>query len=348
MLRISSVTGWPARGGVLAVVLLLSGCSLLFPDTEPEVPQAEPVPAPEPAAEPVKPLPKPAPVVKRPIAPPPLPSVAIVLSNSQPAYADVAHELEGRLHKSKLYDLGSDGDPAVTVLRLVNDSDATAVIAIGMRAASSSVAMAEKPVIFSQVFNYQDEDLLTGHSRGVAALPPLDAQFAAWRKVDPSIARIGAIIGPGHDDLIDEGRAAAGKNGIELRIEVAQSDQETLYLFRRMVRDIDGYLMLPDNRILSPRVIQQMLYEANAHQVAVAVPNDAMLEMGASVSFMSVASDVAQTVVRILRQIQQGHLSDVPPITPLSEIRVTTNEAVSRKRSVARSEADQPGKDTDP
>jgi ABC-type uncharacterized transport system substrate-binding protein len=348
MLRISSTTGWPARGCVLAVVLLLSGCSLLFPDTEPKPSQAEPVPAPEPVAQAPEPAPEPAPVVKRPIAPPPLPSVAIVLSSSQPAYADVARELEGRLEKSETYNLGSDGDPAVTILRLINDSDATAVIAIGMRAATSSVAMAEKPVIFSQVFNYQDRDLLTGNSRGVAALPPLDAQFAAWRKIDPSITRIGAIIGPGHDDLIDEARAAAEENGIELRIEVAQSDQETLYLFRRMVRDIDGYLLLPDNRILSPRVLQQMLHDANAHEVAVAVPNEAMLKMGASVSFMSVASDIADTIVRILRRIQEGHLTDVPAITPLSEIHVTTNEADSTKRAVARSGPDESGEETRP
>jgi ABC-type uncharacterized transport system substrate-binding protein len=348
MLRFSSVKGWPARGGVLVVLLFLSGCSLLFPDAETVEPQAEPLPAPEPVAEAPKAVPEKAPVVKRPVAPAPLPSVAIVLSNSQPAYADVARELESRLENSETYDLGSDGDPAVTVLRLVNDSDANAVIAIGMRAASSSVAMSEKPVIFSQVFNYQDQDLLTDTSRGVAALPPLDAQFAAWKRIDPSISHIGAIIGPGHDDIIDEARLAAEKNGVELRIEVARSDQETLYLFRRMVREIDGYLLLPDNRILSPRVLNEMLHDANAHQVAVAVPNDAMLKMGASVSFMSVASDVADAVVRILRRIQEGHLGDVPPITPLSEIRVTTRDADTGERAVARTGSDAPGKDAHP
>lgn len=349
MLRFSSVAGWLVRGSVLAALLALSGCSLLFPDTASVEPQAEPVPTPvaEPA-EAAEPAPKPAPAVKRPVAPPPLPSVAIVLSNGQPAYAEVARELEDRLEESQVYDLSEAGNPAVTVLRLINDSNASAVIAIGMRAASSSVAMAEKPVIFSQVFNYRDQDLLTDNSRGVAALPPLDALFAAWKGVDPSLLRVGAIIGPGHDDLIDEARAAADNNGIELRIEVAQSDQETLYLFRRMVREIDGYLLLPDNRILSPRVLQQMLHDANAHQVAVAVPNESMLKMGASVSFISVASDIAATIVQILRKVQAGHLADVPAMTPLSEIRVTTNDAASGKRAVAQSEPDGPGVDGNP
>ena len=346
MLGFSSVAGWPVRCGVLVSVLLLSGCSLLFPDTAPVEPQAEPVPAPpEPIAQP---RPAPAPVVKRRIEPTPLPAVAIVLSNSQPAYSEVAQELQGRLKETVVYDLSRGGDPAVTVLRKINDSNASAVVAIGMRAASSSVAMAKKPVIFSQVFNYQDQDLLTENSRGVAALAPLDAQFAAWKKLDPSISRIGAIIGPGHDDLIDEARAAAEKSGVELRIETAQSDQETLYLFRRMVREIDGYLLLPDNRILSPRVLQQMLQEANAHKVAFAVPTDSMLNMGATVSFTTVASDIAATIVSVLRRIQDGQLADVPAMTPLSEIRVTTKDAAAAKRSVARSESAVDGGDSRP
>ena len=182
----------------------------------------------------------------------------------------------------------------------------------------------------------------------MAALAPLDAQFAAWKTLDPSISRIGAIIGPGHDDLIDEARAAADKSGIELRLEVAQSDQETLYLFRRMVREIDGYLLLPDNRILSPRVLQQMLQEANAHQVAFAVPNDSMLNMGATVSFTTVASDIAATIVSVLRRIQDGQLADVPAMTPLSEIRVKTNDAAAAKGSVARSESAADGGDSRP
>ena len=255
-----------------------------------------------------------------------LPPVAIVLTNKQPAYADIALELTRHFRKYKIYDLSESGQVPVSVLRVINDSNPGAVVAIGLRAARSSVAMSEKPVVFSQVFNFQQHDLLQQNSRGVAALAPLDAQLAAWKDIDPTVARIGAIVGEGHDDLIADARQSAARHGIDLRVQVTHSDQETLYVFRRMIRDIDGFWLLPDNRVLSARVLQQMLEDASRHHVPVTVPSESMLQHGAMISMSTVASDIAATIVKVVRQIQAGGLAEVPPITQLSEIRVTTND----------------------
>jgi ABC-type uncharacterized transport system substrate-binding protein len=333
-----SVARQAARVAVLGVVLLLSGCSIFFPDTVLTEPPPVAVPEPEvaeTAPAPVAVRPKPAP---RKAAPAQLPPVAIVVAGSQPAYAEVAEELARQLDDYEVYDLDDGGPPPVTVLRNINDSKSSAVVAIGLRAARSAVAMAESPVIFSQVFNHQDYDLLTENSRGVAATVPVDAQIKAWKEIDPTISRIGAIVGGGHEDLLAEAEIAAQKHGVEIQLQVARSDQETLYFFRRMVRDIDGFLLIPDNRILSPRILQQMLEDARRHDVMVAVSNDAMLEMGAAISMSTVAADIATTIVGLIRRIQAGELDRIPPITPLSEIRVTTNDAVLENRVVASSE----------
>ena len=39
----------------------------------------------------------------------------------------------------------------------------------------------------------------------------------------------------------------------------------------------------------------------------------------------SQASDIADTIVRVVRMIDAGNLDRIPPITQLSEIRVKTN-----------------------
>ena len=257
-----------------------------------------------------------------------LPSVAIVMTNNSPAYADVAVELAERLENYHVYDLGDDRQPPISVLRRINDSDSGVVVAIGLRAAQSSVAMSDIPVVFSQVFNHHEHELLNENSRGVAAIPPLDAQIAAWKKIDPTMVRIGVIIGEGHDDLIEQAHRAAEKHDIELRVQITRSDQETLYFFRRMVRDIDGFWLFPDNRILSGRVLEEMLADANRQQVPVTVQSDTMLDIGATLSISTVAADIARTIVKVIREIQSGKLDSIPPITQLSEIRVETNGAI--------------------
>ena len=328
-LRLASVVG----------LLLLHGCALLQPEPVPEV--VGPAPEVVDIAEPVVELPEPAPEPQpRAVVPPPPPrQVAIVLSSRQPAYEDVAIELSARLEDVAIYDLDDRSQPPVLALRQINDSRTDAVIAIGLRAARSSVAMSQVPVIFSQVFNYSDHGLVTGNSRGVSALPPLDAHLDAWKKLDPTLARVGMIIGSGHETLLAEAEIAAQDHGVELQIREAGSDQETLYHFKRMIHEIDGFWLFPDNRILSPRVLTEILQQANRRHIPVAVSNEAMLRLGAAISVSTVAADIAATIVQVLERVRAGEIDAIPPLTQLSEVRVVTNEALM-KPDVAADAAD--------
>lgn len=323
-----------SQSGLLAILaLVVAGCSSYAPLDEPLA--KDPVEILVTPPDPVEtPIPDTAPAAAIPVSPRPRP-VAIVLTNSQPAYLDVAVELAGYFENHEVFDLSNESLPPVTVLGSINDSDVTAVIAIGLRAAQSSVAMSSVPVVFSQVFNYHDHQLLKSHSRGVAALAPLDAQLGAWKKIDPELRRIGLIIGAGHADLLAEAELAALKHEVELVVRVASSDQETLYLFRRMIRDIDGFWLFPDNRILSTRVLNQMLADAERLRVPVVGPSEAMLDMGMAISMSTVAADIAAKVAAIVRQIQAGKLDQVPDMTPLSELRVTISDRAVTREALA-------------
>jgi len=325
MLRNGATIATMSRFAALFAVLTLSGCSYLSPQIEPvDEPAVVVVPTK------VEPLIVEPPIVEPPkvTIPPRLPPVAIVLTSSQPAFLDVANALTGHLDDFQVYDLSDDSKPPVSILRGINDSDTGTVVAIGLRAAKSSVAMADSPVVFSQVFNYQDFGLLTANSRGVAPLAPLDAQLAAWTEIDPTLSLIGIIVGEGHDDLITEAQLAAQKHNVELRIRISHSDQETLYFFRRMAQDIDGFWLFPDNRILSSRSLEQILERARRGQVAVAVPNESMLKMGATISIATQAEDIAATIAKLIRKIQSDGLRSVPAISPLSAISVVTRDGV--------------------
>lgn len=327
MRRIDNWIAGLLRLTMLCFALGLSGCSLL-----PQEPEPTPIPEaiePETEIEVLPPLPAPAPKsTTRVSTPPPLPSLAIVMTSGIAAYAEVATELSKRFETNAIYNLAEDERPPVNILRLINDSDSGVIVAIGLRAARSSVALASKPVVFSQVFNYQE--LLGENSRGVSAVAPLDAQVAAWKELDPSISRVGVIIGEGHDSLIEDARLAAERHGVELLVHTAGSDQETLFIFKRMIHNIDGFWLFADNRVLSPRSLQLMLSTANQQKVSVLVPAESMLAMGASVSIGSVTADIAETITTVVRQIEAGEIQDVPAISQLSEIRVVTRDSALR------------------
>lgn len=313
------------RCGLLLFASLFAGCTTWGPepepvDPEPVVVEAPPAPVAEPAPEP-----EPEPVVAVPVVSTP-PPIAIVLSSGQPAYRDVAVELAAYFTDHAVYDLSDESLPPIAVLRSINDSDSSAVVAIGLRAAQSSIAASDVPVVFSQVFNYQEHALLTPSSRGIAAVAPVEAQLAAWKKAEPDVSRIGIIIGEGHEQLLDDARKAAQKYEVELDIRNSNSDQETLFLYRRMIGEIDGFWLFPDSRVLSTRVLDEIFADAKRHDVTVVVPSDAMLKLGAAISISTVAADIAASIAKVLRRIHAGDIDSVAPITGLSEVRVTIQD----------------------
>ena len=317
---------------VILAALAVSACAI-----EPQV-QA-PV---ETAAIPVEPPPEPLPEIpiepaRQPasLLPPPVeqrPPLAIVVSGRQPAYTDVADALSNHYVDSTIYQIAGNEELADAVLRNVNDVGSSAVVAIGLLAARAAIAKTDAPVVYAQVFNHSELDLSRSDVRGVAAYSPLAEQLAAWRKFDPELNRIGVIVGEGHDELIAEARDAARLHGVDLTVRITHSDQETLYAFRRMSRDIDGFWLFPDSRVLSARALRDMAEIAERNRVRFAVPNEGMLSLGAAVALTTVASDIAAVIADVLDRIQRGEAADVPRLSGLREVDVKTSGTVADAR----------------
>lgn len=296
----------------------------LPPDPGPEtLPEAERDPAPEP--EPVSPpVPEPAP-------PAPPPRVAIVVSSRVPAYGNVADALMPLLADAWLYDLTDKSLTPKEMFDDILDTGTAAVVAIGLRAAEFATAFEDIPVVYSQVFNTGDLSGPGDNMWGVSAIPPLDRQLDAWREVNPELRNVGAILGPGHEALLAEAEAATAARGMRLHYRVASSDRETFYLFSRLVPDIDGFWLFPDNRVLSSEVLREMLAYAGRHEVDVAVFNEALLSLGATISAESDHSDVAGSIAAVLDGLLEGQHGTLPELTPLTRVVVTTGQPVTQR-----------------
>lgn len=324
---------------LLLFATLASGCALLEPREPPPVPEPvveEPVPEPEPAPEP-PPLPPPPPPAPEPT--PFEPRVAVVVSSRASAYRDVALALDDMLERAEVYDLSDRSLSPRDAFRAIEDSGADAIVAIGLRAAVYARDHGRVPVIYSQVFNVEDNGLRGDNVRGVAAIPPLDRQLAEWRPLAPGMRSVGAIVGSGHEELIAEARAAAEAEGLAFHHRVASSDREALYLFTRMVPQIDGFWLFPDNRILSPDVLRDMLDYASRHQVQVAVFNDRLLDLGAAVSATTVDTDIARAIVGILETMHRDGLEAVPARSGLGELQLRINDRLERRMRLAEGQA---------
>jgi ABC-type uncharacterized transport system substrate-binding protein len=293
--------------------------------------QADKTPVKEPA-----PLPQILPPVT--ILPPvaTLPSVAILLSDDVPAYRLIADELEKRLPDSpEIFSLQGDSAASAQAIGKLNDSGRGHIVAIGPLAAQAASRLTDRQVTFCQVFNYQDQGLTAAHMRGVSILPPAELQFRAWKSLDAGLQRVGVITGPGHEALIARARRAAQSHGIELTHRTVHSDKEMLYNFKRLTPEIQGLWLLPDDRILSRRVLRDTMEYSSKHRKQVLVFHPQLLQLGGLMSVSAIPADVAEQVIAALHASSARTPSSTSDLLPLTGIHVEVNDRVAQQLKIS-------------
>jgi ABC-type uncharacterized transport system substrate-binding protein len=321
---------------VPCLLLALAGCVAFTKQPPPPLPAPEPeVPAPADVAS-QTPEPAPPPVKPRPVAKPVHRDVVIVYKGGAVGYAEVAAQIAAELPQSRYsFEFAELGAASTGLLDEFRDRPQVVAVAVGREAAEYvRTNLPGAPVVFCQVFNYQDLLAAGGRVWGVDPLPPVALQLRGWAAVDPSRQRIGIIVSDAQRQLAEQAAAISGV-AVEFSTAVSSSDQETLYLFKRLAPQIDGLWLFPDNRILSPGVLRELLSYAVSHDVGVLVFNNALLSWGALMSASSTAPDVARSVRTVLDRVATGSTRDLPAMTPLAEIEVQVNAGVARELGVS-------------
>jgi hypothetical protein len=315
-----------SRSLALLALVTLAGCASTRP-----APQAVPPPEPEPVAEVDAPAAAPAvarvapPPAPRP-APPPRHDVAVLFEASTPSAAAIVAEVESTLpaprYRVTAITLGT-GAPELPAAP-------AAIVAVGREAVDAARALsADTPIVFAQVFAYEQVLAAGGAVWGVQSLPPLHLQLEAWKTLDPSLARVGVILSAAHARWAADALAAARATSIDMTLETSASDRETLYLFKRLAPRLDGLWLLPDNEVLGPAVLNELIDYATSHGVSVLSFNDALLPRGALVSVSSAPEDVAEKIRYVLDRVVAGDTEDLPAMTALSVAALQVNPSVA-------------------
>ena len=229
-------------------------------------------------------------------------AVAIVVSSNAPAYLSVARALAGRLDRDYLrYSL--DNADAAVIREIIKREDHQEVIAIGRAAARAVQAIGPDRVIYCQVF--YDQDLRQQGFRGVAAIPTFAMQLDHWMRLEPDLKRVGVVVSANSRGLVEELSAAANAYGLDVHHEEVTSDKQALFVYQRLIPDIDGFLFLPDTTVLSPSVIRRMMRYGVKHDISMLVYSPMMFELGGSVLVTSEPTDVAEQIMALLDPVQR-------------------------------------------
>ena len=261
----------------------------------------------------------------------PAPGLTVLLSGSSPAFAGVQREIEKKFpRRVDTYTL--DGESLYSAVQTkIQASDPPVVVAIGLPAARLAQGLSGKKVIFCQVFNYEDAELVTPWMKGVSATAPIREQFRAWKALYPKLTRVGVITGTNLQGLMKEARAAAKENKIRLDHVEVMSDKETLYAYKQLSPKMQGLWLVPDNRVLSQDVIRDIMAHSVKEGKQVAVFGRELLGLGGLISAETSYADIAEQVLARVRQAQE--VSGVPgaPVIPLTRTVIKINTVMAKR-----------------
>ncbi len=328
---------------LLFMVITLGGCSMLGKPVEPPAPEVITIkvpPAPvepavvEPEPEPVtKPVPLPIPVPEIVIEKPVSLDVAIIISRDIENYHHLSNEI-GRLITLKggtfeplyLYQQG-----AAEIIQQIKHEQRQQVVAIGLEAAKAAKMLQQIPVVFCQIYNYQDYNLVTEHLKGVSLIPSVDQQFKAWKEIVPELKQVGVIVGDGKQPIIEQATQSAAAHGIALISRAVKNDKEMWEEFRRLIPQVDGFWLLPDNRILSKRTLRNIVPYSVKHTTPLFTVNGLLLQDGAMISAAQVDSDIAEKVVTRLLATAPDNTIPGADIVPLELAHIIINTHTAKR-----------------
>lgn len=258
--------------------------------------------------------------------------LVVLVSEDIPAYSDVARAIARLAGKrSTIRQLGSDPSENLQAVAAYGNEERRQFVSVGLKASVAAKPLTTRQVVFCQVFNYQDHALLSPLHKGVSMTPSPQRLFATWRSLAPNITDIGVISGPGLEELIQVARQAARRYGITLHHETVNSDKEFQYAYKQMGGKVQGYWLLPDNRVLSGLALRDVMTFSVRNSKQVAVFNDDLLNFGGLFSVGSDVQDIAQLVLERLDQGQDKELLPGPDMIYPDRLSLHINAVMAQR-----------------
>lgn len=257
--------------------------------------------------------------------------IIVLASDDRGAVAAATAALQGvYTGKVTVHNLAGSREREGDIVRAIKASSVGQVVAVGLLAAQvARQRLDQKQVVFCQVLNVEEFNLVAPWMKGVSGIPSLVKQFAAWKMLDPNLRKVGLITGRRATYMVSEAQSAAKALGLELDHVAVSSDRAVLSALQQLrERRIQGLWLAPDSTILSQRTILDVMANSVRHNLPVLAFSPALLKEGALLSATSDTREIAAMAIDRLKRATPG-ADSVPgeALEPLSGAQITISAA---------------------
>lgn len=267
-------------------------------------------------------------------------NVAIVVSNDTEPYIELAQGVASELRRDGV---GRARTIGVDALAQLNGTDADMVVAVGLKAAQAIAAKNLSLPVLNTLIPKTSFDRIARQRSVRSNRPtfsaiyldqPISRQLDLVRLALPDKKRIGVIVGPDSEELLESLRTEAQLRELELNAVRIGSEAELFPALESVLGSSDVFLSLPDSMVFNSRTLQSILFTAYRRQIPVVGFSPAYVRAGALFAVHSTPAQLARQVAEVLRRVNARDATLPPPQYP-GYYTVAVNYHVARSLEIA-------------
>ncbi len=256
--------------------------------------------------------------------------IAILKSSDIAAYNQAVSGLQAELADTAtltVYYLEGDVARGKKLARKIRASDASLVIAVGLKAAlAAKVELVDIPVIYCMVLDPEKYELRASNVTGISLRVPIERQFNTIRTLVPKLKQLGVLYDPEKTaPLVEEARRVAARLGFELVEHKVHSEKELPTAIRALLPKVQGLWLIPDSTVLTEESIRFVLGTALDQSVPVIGFSSEFVRNGALAGLSIHPEDIGRQAALIAQRILKHSDRTVPMSVPPDRIRLAVN-----------------------
>lgn len=256
--------------------------------------------------------------------------IAILQSSDIAAYREAIAGLKatgpiGAIYTE--YDVQGDLELGKKLARKVRASNASLVVAVGLKAAlAAKIEIVDVPIVYMMVLDPLKHQLTTDNMTGTLLEVPLDRQLKIMRTFLPNLRRLGTLYDPAKtSSRVKDAERQAANSDFQLKGVPVESEKDVPQQLRALLADVEALWLMPDSTVLTNESIRFILESAFARQIPVIGFSPEFTRLGSLISMSVNYGDVGRETGLLAKRILNGDgLLPLNPV-PVERLKITVN-----------------------
>lgn len=261
--------------------------------------------------------------------------IAILKSSGIGAYEQAIEGFKATAPSGAIYaeyDLQGDLDQGKKLARKIRASEASLVVAVGLKAAlAAKLEIVDVPIVYMMILDPAKHNLSAPNMAGTLMEIPVERQFKILRAFLPNLHRIGILANPGNSAAkMKDATAQAAAHTFQLQEFPVDSEKEVPQQLRSLLASTDALWLVPDSTVLTNESIGFILESSLARRIPVIGFSPELTRLGALMSLSVAYGEVGRETGLLAKRILDGDRNPPMKPVPIERLKITVNLKTAR------------------